>query len=81
MQHCDNPFKALLSSHKDERLQAAKKIIVIILFFQNHTTGLQFVSGLELEYICQNSNTLYYIYVLLFFATEARTPGDVISDS
>lgn len=79
MQHCDNPFKALhhLIKMKDSRLP---KNNYYNSFFQNHTTGLQFISGPELGYICQNNNTLY-IYVLLFFATEARTPRDVISDS
>lgn len=47
--------------------------IIIIIFFQNYTIRLLYVPGPELEYVCQNNDTLYYIYVLLSFA--AKSPG------
>lgn len=51
--------------------------ILILIFFQNYTNGLWYVPGLELENVCQNSNTLYCL-VLLAFAAESRVPGEAV---
>lgn len=65
LKYCYHPRKM-----KDSRLP---KNNYYNSFFQNHNNGPQSIPGPESEYICEDSNTFYDIYVLLFFAAES--PG------
>lgn len=58
---------------KDSRLPKNNNFNI---FFQNYTNGLQYVPGPELENVCQNGNTLYFLMLLAF--AGSKIPGESV---